>query len=342
MPEYRHDPLLGRSVIVAPERWGRPDQLNGSPQDPQVVALCPFCAGHEHETPPELAAYYSRQGAAAKLWQVRVVPNKYPAVRTTGLELNPACDRLNSPGLNSPGFGSHEVIIESPEHVASFSQLSDEQAGFTFLAYRDRIRALKSHANLAHAQVFKNARADGGASVEHSHSQLIATSIVPLELQRELAAAGEYRLAHRSCFFCELLARTLDERSRLVAETEHFAAVTPFASRFPYETWVLPRSHRACFEETEPAALEQLARFVQQLVGRLERVLDAPAYNFWIKTAPFELSRHDDYHWHVVLVPRLTRMAGFELATGCFINSVSPEEAARQLRLAAPEAPSSD
>ena len=334
MPEYRHDPLLGRSVIIAPERWGRPGHFTDGPPadglpDAQVSAICPFCAGHEQETPPELVAYYSEPRTPDERWRVRVVPNKYPALCANGPGRSPQVDH----GV-SAGFGSHEVIIESARHVTSFSQLSQEEAWFTFLAYRDRIRVWKSQAGLAHAQVFKNAGTGGGASVEHSHSQLIVTNVVPEDLQRELAAAGEYRLVHRSCFFCTLLACTHDDESRWVAATEQFAAFTPFASRFPYEIWVLPRRHVAFFEDTGPDVLRELAQFLLELVGRMEQVLDKPAYNFWIHTAPFELSRHDDYHWRLVLVPRLSRVAGFELATGCFINAVSPEEAALQLRTA--------
>jgi len=328
MPEYRHDPLSDRWVIVAPNRLGRPNQFNRAPLQSRAVAPCPFCAGHEDETPPEISTYSSQADAAAP-WQVRVIPNKYPAVCSPVGNVS-----LRGDGEIMPGLGSHEVIIESPDHVTSFSELSDEQSELTFLAYRDRFRALKAVPNLAHAQIFKNARADGGASLEHSHSQLIATSMVPVELQRQFARAGEHRLAHRCCIFCELVARTLDDGLRLVADTERFVAVTPFASRFPYETWVLPRAHREFFEETEPAAIAELAHFVRELVRRIEWLLDKPAYNYWIHTAPFKPSRHDDYHWHLELVPRLTRMAGFELGAGCFINPVSPEDAARRLRTA--------
>ena len=330
MPEYRHDPLTDQWVIIAPERQQRPDELLAAPVARRIVAPCPFCGGHEGETPGELAAYYSADDALN--WQVRVVPNKYPAVCFSG----------DGSPLGVPGLGAHEVIIESPQHVVSFSELSDLQAELTFLAYRDRIRAHQADDRLAYAQVFKNSRAGGGASLEHSHSQLIATTLVPPDRQRELARAGEHRLAHRGCIYCELAVRELDRGSRFVASTEHFVALTPFASRFPYETWILPLEHRESFADTERSVIAELARLVRDLIERLERVLDTPAYNYWIHTAPFQPSRHDEHHWRLELAPRITRLAGFELGAGCFINPVSPEDAARRLRSASSAAASCD
>ena len=169
MPEYRHEPLTDQWVIIAPDRQRRPDQLHSAPPVRSVNVPCPFCAGHEGETPVELAAYHAPSDDT--VWQVRVVPNKYPAVHLD-------VDEGSAHPLIMPGQGAHEVIIESPRHVVSFSELTDEQAEFTFMAYRDRLRALKQDSRLAYGQVFKNSRAGGGASLEHSHSQLIATTML--------------------------------------------------------------------------------------------------------------------------------------------------------------------
>ncbi len=318
MPELRQDPLSGRWVIIAENRAARPDEFaskNGSGGN-----VCPFCPGHEDQT-PEATAVYPR-GSSGQTWKVRVVPNKYPAV-----ELNATGDR------GEAAVGVHEVVIESTAHVASLSDVSDEEARLAFVAYRDRLQALRQDSRLAYGLVFKNARAEGGASLEHVHSQLIATSTVPADVQFELAKAGEHQMLHGSCAFCDLIDGEVDG-ARYVVTTDNFVVFCPFGSRFPYEMWVLPKEHCESFEETPDSELAELAELMQNLVRRLEATLDSPAYNYWIRNAPFRLSSHDDYHWRIELMPRLTRLAGFELGTGCFINPVSPEQAAAKLRSA--------
>ena len=316
MPELRQDPLSGRWVIVAENRAARPDQFASTNE--ADVAECPFCPGHEGLTPAATAVYPAR--STGKAWQVRVVPNKYPAV-----ELNATGDR------GEAAVGIHEVIIESPAHVASLSDISDEEARLTFIAYRDRLRGLRDDSRLAYGIVFKNARAEGGASLEHTHSQLIATASVPADIQFELAKAGEHRMLHGSCAFCDLIDGELDG-DRHVLETDSFVVFCPFGSRFPYEMWVLPKEHCQSFETTLDGELVELAGLMQKLIRALEDILDSPAYNYWLRNAPFRLSSHDDYHWRIELTPRMTRLAGFELGTGCFINPVSPEQAAAHLR----------
>ena len=316
MPELRHDPLSGRWVIIAENRAARPDQFTAT--GASRVEVCPFCPGHEDLTPGAVAVYPG--GSAGAPWKVRVVPNKYPAV-----ELNASGDR------GEAAVGVHEVIIESPAHVASLSDISGEEARLTFIAYRDRLRAWRQDSRLAYGLIFKNARADGGASLEHTHSQLLVGCTVPADIQFELAKAGEHRMLHRSCAFCDLLDGERDG-SRHVVETDRFAVFCAFGSRFPYEMWVLPKEHCKSFETTSDSALAELAELMRKLVRGLEATLDSAAYNYWIRNAPFRMSPHDDYHWRIELTPRMTRLAGFELATGCFINPVSPEQAAARLR----------
>jgi UDPglucose--hexose-1-phosphate uridylyltransferase len=316
MPELRQDPLSGRWVIIAENRAARPDQF--ATKSEAGVEVCPFCPGHENLTPKASAVYPVDSSSAD--WRVRVVPNKYPAV-----ELNASGDR------GEAAIGVHEVIIESRAHVASLTDVSAGEAELTFLAYRDRLRFLSNDKRLSYGLVFKNARADGGASLEHAHSQLIATSTIPADVQYELAKAGEHQMLHGSCAFCDLIDGELNG-ARHVFETDSFAVFCPFSSRFPYEMWVLPKTHCESFETTPDAKLVELAELMQKLIQGLEIMLDAPAYNYWIRNAPFRLSSHDDYHWRIELTPRMTRLAGFELGTGCFINPVSPEEAAARLR----------
>ena len=316
MPELRQDPLSGRSVIIAENRAARPDQFFG-PRE-MDGGVCPFCPGHEDLTPKATAVYPI--DSPDDRWQVRVVPNKYPAV-----ELNATGNR------GEAAIGVHEVIIESRAHVASLTEVSAKDAELTFFAYRDRLRNLSQDKRLSYGLIFKNARADGGASLEHTHSQLIATSTIPADVQFELAKAGEHQMLHGRCAFCDLIDGERDG-DRHVAETASFVVFCAFGSRFPYEMWVLPKEHYESFEATSDSELAELAGLMRRLVRCLETKLDTPAYNYWIRNAPFRLSRHDDFHWRIELTPRMTRLAGFELGTGCFINPVSPEQAAAQLR----------
>ncbi|MCA9120393.1 MAG: DUF4921 family protein [Planctomycetaceae bacterium] len=316
MPELRQDPLSGRSVIIAESRAARPDQFSGRSETDVVV--CPFCPGHEDLTPKASAVY--PVGCNDDRWQVRVVPNKYPAV-----ELNASGDR------GEAAIGVHEVIIESRTHVTSLAEVSANEAELTFFAYRDRLRALSKDQRLDYGLIFKNARVDGGASLEHTHSQLIAAATIPTDVQCELAKAGEYRMLHGRCAYCDLIDGELGG-ARHVSETASFFSFCPFGSRFPYEMWVLPKEHCESFENVSDSGVAELAQLVRRLIRTLETKLDAPAYNYWIRNAPFRLSPHDDFHWRIELTPRMTRLAGFELGTGCFINPVSPEHSAAQLR----------
>lgn len=327
MSEMRRDWLADRWVIIAENRAGRPNEFRPV-ANRQITVPCPFCRGQELETPPPVAVYGADTGAATdRGWQVRVVPNKYPAVRAEGLPGD------SSDGLHpvAAAYGIHEVIIESPRHVVSLSGLTDTQIEWTFQAYRDRLEACRrSDRRLGYGLVFKNARADGGASLEHSHSQLLATERVPVEVANEWTGAAKFYRESGACAFCALLERELAMGRRIVAETEHLVAYCPFASRFPYETWIVPRQHAARFEES--AHVAELAYLTRRLIEILEAVLPEPAYNYWIHTAPWQGDVEPCYHWHVEVVTRLSRLAGFELGAGYFINPVSPEEAASRLR----------
>lgn len=322
MPQLRQDPISGRWVIIAENRADRPQEYSAAPR--QLMEPCPFCAGYEDQTPGAVAVYPAA-AAAEGAWLVRVIPNKYPAVQQ---EEDAATDL---PFSARSAIGVHEVFIESRRHVTSFAELSAEEARWTFVAYRDRLMALREDSRIQYALVFKNAREAGGASLEHVHSQLLATSFIPPDIQWELARAGEHRSMYGTCLFCELLAEDL-ESDRMVAATENFVAICPYASRFPFEMCVLPRDHAEAFEETSDEELSELSSLVQKLIQRLEQCWDSPAYNFWIHSVPLERSQHDDYHWHIEIAPRITQQAGFEFGTGCFINPVAPEDAARRLR----------
>jgi UDPglucose--hexose-1-phosphate uridylyltransferase len=329
MPELRKDPTLGRWVIIATERVRRPRDFS-VPRPARRGGPCAFCAGHEHETPAEVLAYREPAGARAggPGWRVRVVPNKFPALRIEGdLERRGQglYDVMN-------GLGAHEVIVESPDHDASLATLPTTSVELVLSAYRDRILDLRRDERFRSVVVFKNHGAEAGATLEHAHSQLIATPVVPLVVAEEVHLARSYHDYRERCLFCDILRQELEERQRLVAEGEHVVAFAPFAARFPFETWLLPRRHAAAFEHAGAAELRDLAGVLRAVLARLATAVDDPPYNLILHSAPFGAAESRSYHWHVEITPKLTALAGFELGSGFHINPLAPEDAARALR----------
>jgi UDPglucose--hexose-1-phosphate uridylyltransferase len=279
---------------------------------------------------------------AAGNWQVRVVPNKYPAVGVpalagsslTDLEIE---DRLK-PGLQRAAapHGVHEVIIESPRHVRDWSELSPAELATVLQVFRDRI----VHAYTAHqmrsALIFKNVGQDAGASLEHVHTQLMAFPYVPEVLEREVQIAVEHQARTGTCLMCRLIAEELPAGRRLVAESDSFVAFTAYAGRQPFETWVVPKRHASCLTQLSDEESHGLAAILRDLIQRLNNQgeLRPPlAYNAVLHTAPTGDERSAAFHWHWELIPRSTSLAGFEWGTGMYINSVSPERAAIRLRM---------
>jgi UDPglucose--hexose-1-phosphate uridylyltransferase len=337
MSEFRRDPLSEHWVIIAPNRAHRPEQFDLE-SSRQVPRRCPFCRGHEGDTPGEVASFArDRTACRDSQWQVRVIPNKYPAVAGQDQDLPaPPTHPLYE---QRAGIGVHEVIIESPDHVLGFTALEDDQVALVFHAYRERLRCLANDGRLAYAQVFKNSGAAAGASLEHVHSQLIATAVVPTQVQRELAAAQDYHHRHGRCVFCAILEEELRAGTRVVRETEQFVAFCPYASQFPYEVWVLPRAHASHLEDTADAAIREVAQLVKDCICRFEVALPRPDFNYLIHTGPFGRPTAAPpqrpwpyFHWHLEIFPRLVKTAGFEWGAGDYINTVLPEQAATTLR----------
>ena len=331
--ELRTDPVVGRKVYIAEDRAGRPndyaefgttfDQAVGK----QSVADCPFCEGHEQETPPALAETLGDDGH----WRVRVIPNKYPAARLDAAQLtdvaeSPAC------GFAEPALGGHEVIIESPRHLRDVTDLSAEELATVLGVYRSRMRHWSRAGTIRHATLLKNVGFRGGASLEHVHSQLVALPFVPETVAAELEGAGCYYQEHRQCLFCQLLAEERRLGTRVVAGEGRFVALCAYAARQPFETWILPTEHAAHFHTLGDDDLLNLARLLQQLIRRLREHLSPLAYNLVLHTSPFDGKDADTYHWHWELIPRSTQLAGLELGAGVHINPLSPERAAQLLR----------
>ncbi|MFO7905823.1 MAG: DUF4931 domain-containing protein [Pirellulaceae bacterium] len=330
MWQFRKDPLSDRWVVCAEGRDERPNEYPGN-GGRRTSSRCPFCAGHEEDTPPQIAAYGTEMPAGAGRtpdWLVRVVPNKYPAFHPGG---DPAV-REGDLYAGARPVGAQEVIVESPRHVASLTQLTDEEVTLVLRAYRDRMLARRRSGHYRYVLAFKNVGPRAGASLEHSHSQLIAMPRVPGEVAREVAAAQRLYHQHQACFFCRVIRDEQTRGHRWVAESRRFLATCPYASRMPYEMWILPRAHAAHFEDQDNAELVELAIFLREMIGKLESLHGDLAYNYFIHTIPFDTGSSCHYHWHIEIIPRLTTTAGFEWGAGYTINPVPPEQAATILR----------
>jgi UDPglucose--hexose-1-phosphate uridylyltransferase len=224
------------------------------------------------------------------------------------------------------------VIIETPDHAASLATLAPERVADVLGAYRERILDLRKDARLQYVMVFKNHGETAGASLEHSHSQLIATPIVPIMVEEELEGAERHFRLKKRCIWCDIIRQERRGEGRIILELDGFVALAPFAPRFPFETWILPSPHRSSFEDTDPAELLALARLLGEILRRMGKVLGDPPYNFMLHSAPLRTAGLDHFHWHLEIIPKLTRVAGFEWGTGFFINPTPPEEAVRYLR----------
>lgn len=329
MPELRRDPVLGRWVIISTEREKRPTDFPVEPVEINNKAFCPFCEGNESKTPPEILAYRGPGSAPnGPGWRVRVVPNKYPALQIEG--------DLNKKGVGiydrMHGVGAHEVIIESPRHEVTITALEDPQVKEVVRAYRDRLLDLRQDARLVCGMPFKNVGRAAGASLEHTHSQLIVTPVVPRTVMQEMAGCRRFYEYRGRCLFCDIVEQEGADGARVAVSTPHFLAFQPYASRFPFETWIVPREHSSHFEDITDEAAGEFAYILKRTLRKIEGALKAPPYNYIVHSTPLPEPRIEHYHWHMEIIPRLTKVAGFEWGTGFYINPVPPESAAEFLR----------
>jgi len=328
MPELRRDPVIGRWVIIATERAGRPSDFQLQ-EDVTVEGFCPFCPGNEEKTPPEIAAYREANSVEnGPGWRIRVVPNKHPALRIEGTldeRREGVFDRMN-------GIGAHEVIIESPIHDSSFCTLPRDHVRDILRVYKERIIELANDSRLRYVVVFKNRGRLAGASLQHSHSQLVALPVIPKRVYEERESCTSYRETRGGCVFCDVMKEELSLDVRVVDRNDSFVVLSPYASRFPFEVWILPIRHSALYETQDEETLGQLAEILSRTVERIDGTLHNPPYNLLLHNAPLRSEQTDCYHWHFELIPRLTRVAGFEWGSGFYINPVPPEDATRYLR----------
>lgn len=327
MAELRKDPVLGRWVAVATERVRRPTDFRG-PRAAQDAGPCMFCAGHEHETPPEIAAHREVvDDGEPGLWRVRVVPHRFPALRIEGdLERrgHGLYDLMN-------GIGAHEVVVESPHHGVQLPDLPESAIADVLRAYQERIADLRHDSRFRAIVVLRTHGLDVAAPLGHARSQLVAMPVIPPALTEELHHARAYHDYRERCLFCDILHQEDAERQRLVAASEHVLAFAPFAARHAFETWILPRRHAAGFDTVRPPELVSLAAVLRSVLCRLRRALDDPPYLLLLHSAPFAETESPYYHWHVEILPQLGPALGVERG-GLLLNPIPPEDAARFLR----------
>ncbi len=328
MPELRKDPISGRWVILSIERGKRPVDYISPSQKRKGGGFCPFCPGNEHTTTPEIIAFRPASTSPnSPGWTLRVVPNKFPALQIHG-PLNKMgegmFDKMN-------GIGAHEVIIECPEHQLSLATMSQRAVEDVLWSYYFRITDLKKDVRFKYVVVFKTEGEAAGASLEHTHSQLIALPIIPKSIKEEMDSAKKFFENKERCIFCDIINQEIYTEKRIVYENNLYIAIAPFAPREPFETWILPKEHESSFYPPQKS-FSELAELLQKVLKQIDNVLDTPPYSFILHTSPFKEEFNDFYHWHIELIPKLTKTAGFEWGSGFYINSTTPEEAAKFLR----------
>jgi UDPglucose--hexose-1-phosphate uridylyltransferase len=332
MPELRQDPATKQWVIIATERAKRPHDFSRPAAQisiPEFKADCPFCPGNEGMTPPETMAYRHGGTANGPGWWVRAFPNKFSALVPEG-----SLTRKEAEGFfrTMDGVGQHEVIVESPRHNLCIPLMEDKQVEEVILAYRERYLILREDPRFKVIIIFKNHGSKAGTSLEHPHSQLVAAPIVPLSIRYRIEKAYTHYDDEGTCVYCDILREGLKVRTRLVLETDRFAAFHPFASRAPFETWIIPKRHNASFGSITMDEAKEFAYVLRKTLGKMYRGLNNPDYNYIIHTAPIKDEQEEYFHWHLQILPRLLTPAGFELGTGMFINTALPEETAAFIR----------
>ena len=316
MSQFRRDPVTGEWNIIAEERSNRPYHFNHNAE----AEKCPFCVGNEKMTPNEVTRINDKDG-----WSIRVVPNKFPAVCQKSTEI-----REEAFYSSCEGTGRHEVIIETPEHNVALHQLDTHGIYQVLTVYQHRFIELSQLEHIKYVQIFKNHGREGGASLPHSHSQVVALPFIPPRIELEIANAQKYFEETGSCVFCDIIAKELQDKKRIVYSNNHFIIAAAYAPRFAYEMLIIPRLHQEAFHNANEEILHELADALKNLFNKMVAVLGEFPYNLVLHTDCY-LSSSSTYHWHMELIPRNSHHAGFEIATGSCINTMSPEKAAENL-----------
>lgn len=326
MPELRQNLITRDWVIISAERANRPNEFRVShsrPPLPDRNAECPFCPGNEHMTAGEI----SRIGQDNQ-WRVRTFPNKHPALSSVGERTR----TTNGIFRSMNGVGIHEVIVDHQLHNTTPALITDEEMADIVTMYWTRYAAVKKDPRIEAIVLFKNHGEVAGTSLFHPHSQLAATPVVPTQVRLRMEESIRHFDDVGECLFCLTLREELAARDRIVIEGKHFVAFIPYAALSPFHTWIFPRRHMSSFDDIADAEITDLAVVLRSLLARLYHGLNDPDYNYTIRSIPTANPRADYFHWYLTVVPRVSRVAGFEIGSGMFINPTLPEESARFLR----------
>ena len=327
MSELRQDPTTYDWVIIARERAKRPRDFIKGRGDTRLLPVhsadCPFCPGNEDRTPPAESLYGSPEN-----WQIRVVPNKFAALMPSGDTKREEAGMFRK----THGYGRHEVVIETPVHNTCIAFMTDGQVESLIMAYRDRYLALKKDPNIKIIIIFKNHGNEAGTSLEHPHTQIVASPIVPPFIRRRYEIATQHFDNTGRCLYCDLLYNEVQSGERIVKESKYFVALHPFASHYPFETWIMPKMHSSSFGNIADIEIKELAGVLKEILLKFYSSLKDPDFNLIIHTAPVDDEHKIYYLWHIQIIPRLTLAAGFELGSGININTSVPEETAAFMR----------
>ncbi|MEW6412369.1 MAG: galactose-1-phosphate uridylyltransferase [Candidatus Zixiibacteriota bacterium] len=333
MPEFRQNQATKEWVVLAPERGGRPSDYAGPRKErrdfPDYKQGCPFCPGNENQTEDPVYIYPEDDN-----WQVRVVPNKYAALQPN---LDTTRNRVGS-FLTADGFGVAEVVIEHPRHNTSIALMKPDEVTNVLRAYRQRHFAISKNDKINLITIFRNHGQRAGTSLEHPHSQIIATPIVPPHVRYPLEQAVLHYDERGTCVYCDMLEEELRQKERIILTTDNFVAFCPFAARSPFECRIYPRRHMPSFVSATNEELSDFACVLKEILAKIHFGLNDPDYNYVIRSSPIGDEDTRYLHWYMVIIPKISIPAGFEIGSGIYINTVAPEESAAFLR----EAPSSE
>ena len=341
MSELRKDPLTEQWVIISADRKKRPSDFqkkkNQNKNNSNKDFSCPFCLGNEKLTPPEITAIRSASSLPDDIgWEVRVVPNKFPALHAE----SPAVKKSSSIFEIREGIGCHEVVIETTDHNMDFSDYNEQHIKKIISIYKNRIISLSKNPKLQYLMVFKNYGLNAGASLSHAHSQIIGIPIIPSEISTRIENTLNYLAKEHKCLLCDIVKEEISHKNRIIIENDHFVAIFPYASKIAFEICILPKKHMASFIEINKEKKLSLSDIMKQVLLKLKVKLNNPDYNFFLHTTPFcrkelkydQVLLEKGFHWYIQIIPRVANIGGFELGSGCYINAVSPESAANYFR----------
>lgn len=336
--QIRKDYILNRWVIIAVERAKRPTDFHTEQTEVSSQKACPFCQGNESMTPLATLIYRQKDGEIVKDkdtpntrhkdWLVRCFPNLYPAL-SSNLQKIEQTDGLLQ-GVR--GYGFHEIIVESPNHQEHPGVAKPEQLYLAFEAQLDLLKKFSDDENVKYVQIFRNHRREAGASLSHTHTQIIASPLIPTLISDELQSSENFFKDHHDCLFCDIIDKEKNS-PRKIFESENFIVFAPWASIYPFEFWIFPKEHQSTLINIEKSEKLDFIRTMRSSLGGLSKLLNDPPYNYGFHIAPSSREDYNEtYHWHLEIYPKLATLAGFELSTGMYINTASPEMVAESLR----------